>query len=175
MKNYFRSFTINFLVAGFSVLLGCSNSNTSSKAMSKADSISFAKAVFDLYKPDTSISAKIRTESNVRQVKFSTKSWAPISWSTVLDYSGDYDLAPLIFSGGIPVKGLMINETGLSALRALPSTRKRIYLRFGKNKDGEYTVMVLPIDASGRVTKSDNANFDHLDPCPIFCPSNFDN
>lgn len=143
-------------------------------SLTNTDSSNIALAYLKAHSNESNIQALAKTTfQDTTQKKFSAAAWAPLPWSTVENYSFNHDQSPLMVSQGNIVKGLMIDATGLSAVRALPATVKKIYLRFGKKPTGEYTIMVLPVDGNNNVRKSDNMNYDHLDPCPTYCPANF--
>lgn len=154
------------------LLTACNNQNESACFKTREDSLAFAQAVIKMY--DTATKPESVTIMERDAQKFSTTAFAPLPWQSVVDFANAHDTTPLFRLGGVPVKGLMVDATGLNYLRALPAaTYSKLYLRFGKKTDGSYTVMILPVKTNGQVEMVDNKNYDHLDPCPSSCPTNF--
>ena len=155
---------------------GCNNNSNNDCFKTQKDSIEFVKKVMNVY-PNEFPSVKTESTKNIPKdvSAFSAVPFQGITWQTVMDYSTAHDSAPLMAIGGVVVKGLMIDENGLTTIRGLRSQIKKIYLRFGRKSNGDYTIMLLPVDDSGNVNKTDGLNnYDHLDPCPTYCPKNFE-
>lgn len=169
MKKLISSLPILLLV----FLAACNNQSKSTQFKTREDSLAFARAVISAYDTSWKPESLAVTERDVQ--KFSAAAFAPITWQDVVDFSNSHDAAPLFRRGGVPVKGLMVDANGLSYIRSLPAaTYSKLYLRFGKKADGSYTVMLMPVRTNGQVDKVDNKNYDHLDPCPSSCPTNFE-
>jgi hypothetical protein len=117
-----------------------------------------------------------------------SKDMEPIDWEKdVTRYAGNYDEYPaMIKANDTPMRGWRIYENDLDLIRKKVNYRQ-LYLRLGRRGDGSYTLMILPLKGDGSVlyrrgknpkrrpmTDPPDNNYDHLDPCPDQCPSDFD-
>lgn len=158
------------LISMIFVITACNNQSESTCFKTREDSLAFAKLVMEKY-PDTLPKEEMKIWVS-QENKIAAA--GPISWATVEAYSASHDSSPLFRIGGQTVKGLMVDATGLNYVRGLSAANySKLYLRFGKKPDGSYTVIILPVKTNGEIEKIDNRNYDHLDPCPTSCPTNF--
>ena len=138
------------------------------------DSIQFAKEVI----------AKYPNISRTAVVTFARKdTLTPIDWSVVNRYKDNYEDSPLLKRpDGMPYRGFLIDSAAYELLVKKHNRYKQLYLRLGRNSNAEYTIMILPMAGDSIIYKgkrnvnkgdADN-NYDHLDPCPDQCPTNFD-
>lgn len=98
--------------------------------------------------------------------------WGKLKWLDVEKFMGNFDKSDLYKSIGF--KGLAISNDGLKDIKKLPETVEKLNIRFGINNEGQFTVMVLPLDKNNYIDKTDDKNYDNLDPCPGSgdCPKN---
>ncbi|MEO6540543.1 MAG: hypothetical protein ABIN74_06130, partial [Ferruginibacter sp.] len=141
-------FKIPFTIFLFAILLSFSACNDNSGKdcfKTKQDSLAFAKTVFMLYP----------IEKNVPLiVTFSERTAAapsePVPWDTIDRYKSQYDANPLLQKpgpGGAYYKGFILDAASFTAFKSNADCAQ-LYLRFGTKDNGEYTIMVLPMDKS---------------------------
>jgi len=156
-------------------IASCTERSSSNAFSSKQDSVTFARAVYQLYSDD------------VTQVKLDTN-WLPgndgvhpITWDTVQAYQDFYDKEPGLFNlQKQPYKGFSVDANGYAWITRNKAIQG-LYLRLGRKGDGSYTIMLLGTDSSGKIlqknslrtatgTNGDPSNFDNSIPCPDDCP-----
>lgn len=153
----------------------CSNGNDV-VFKTKDDSLKFAKAYYQKYPGENSVTTQYRSDSA------GATGFGPILWKDVLNYEAAYDKQPIIYNpAGVALQGFAIDTTGYSMIQKNPII-KGLYLRFGRKYDGSFTIMVLGTNAKGYImtdniakdsTLGDGApsNFDNIPPCPQICPT----
>ncbi len=177
MKKHFALLPAALLLT-IVMMNACQNKQEGKSFNSKEDSVQFAKTVIEQYPNsfletgDTSI---LPTKPGGLQ---------PIPWDTVLAYKNYYDKDPKLFNlENLPYKGFNIDPDGYRRIMKNAKV-KGIYLRMGRRPSGEYTIMLLGTDSSGKIVSQvevpalagnetspkDTTDYDHLEPCPTNCP-----
>jgi len=162
------------VVTGLFILHSCNNKQASQSFATKTEALHFADSIYASYPGVTRASVATFTRKDTL---------TPIDWDVVIQYSRNYDDSPLLKKPDMtPYKGFLIDSAGYALLVRKHNKYKQVYLRFGRRSNGEYTIMVLPMAADSIIHRgrrnpnkaTDNNNYDHLDPCPEQCPTNFD-
>lgn len=155
-------------------LAACNNGEDQVCFKTQEDSLKFARAVMSKYADSLAKNESINWVDASQKMAAAPLA-APLPWDSVVKYANAHDASPLFRIGGNPTKGLMVDENGLNYVRGLDQRNyTKLYLRFGKKSNGDYTVILLPVKPNGEIEKIDNRNYDHLDPCPSSCPTNFE-
>ena len=181
MKKILKLSTIILLLFSLNACINDNKQSFGETLKSKEDSVKFAETIMEKY----SINKKVEftsAQSNFKNINPTIRSFNPVDWDLIVANAGNYDTFPL----GIREKGFMIDERGINFIKA-NDRYKRIYLRFGKRSNDpniktDYTVMIIPLDGTGKVLYKgvaqsgigDDSNYDELDPCPSACPTDFD-
>jgi len=163
-----------------SILTTSCNLFSSNQAFTtKEDSLIFARKVYaKYYNADQSVVVKFDSVP----AQYAGQKTHPIDWDTVRHYRALYDQHPLLLMpDGTPYRGFKLDSSGFKMLKS--SKYYELYIRLGRKDDQTYTFMILPIDKDGKLVqrsprsvKTDpNDNYDHLDPCPENCPTDWDN
>ncbi|MFT3979691.1 MAG: hypothetical protein QM687_04420 [Ferruginibacter sp.] len=159
------------------LLYGCGQNDTK-PLETKEDSLVFARSIMDKY-PQEGLHQQ-KPADTIPGGKGGTAEkygFSPISWSTAQSYMANYDKDPQLKSPyGYYYQGFCVDTAGMIILRQTKEI-KGLFLRIGKKDNGEYTVMVLGTNASGKIIDTlskdgdpKGTNFDALDPCPNTCP-----
>src|SRR5688572_757978 len=133
--------------ATLAAIIGCNQQSSNSELFkTKADSIAFAKKIFEIYPEEQG--PKI---ADFGGGKKSIKTLDNINWSRVLEYGANYTKHPLIRNKN----GFLIDANGMNLLRS-HTNYQQVFLRFGKFSDDpkvldDYTVMLIPLGAERRV------------------------
>ncbi len=175
-RNLLISIYCYVLAVGIFVLTSCNDGQKFASLSSKQDSLNFANKIYESY-PDEPL-----TGVGTFEKRDTTK---PVSWEDVELFTQIYDRHPLLRQpgqNGKPYKGFIIDSSGLAELIDKYQKKKydRLYLRLARKDNGDYTFLILPMkgDTLIQTRKHDKTtgddNYDHLDPCPDQCPTNFD-
>jgi hypothetical protein len=177
MKILLRPLTVVFISASIFLLAACNETGASGPKdcfKNQKDSIDFAKAVYEKYK----IAEAAKVVSFVDDHLKITQS-QPVHWDTISKYAVNYDKAPILTKPDkTAYKGFILNSASFTQFKDNVSCAQ-LYFRLGKKDNGEYTIMVLPMDANNAILQNrvlppnQNLNHDHLDPCPTVCPTNW--
>ncbi len=171
MKLLFKILGTFFLCSILLNFIACKGDPGKDCFKTKQDSLDFANAVLKKY----SIEKK-----SLFVVKFVESSALapsePVPWETINRYKESYDLKPIFKNpDSVAYKGFILNAKSFAAFKGNPNCYQ-LYLRFGLKDNGEYTVMVLPMDNAKNLLQTtalpadQDLNHDHLDPCPSECP-----
>jgi len=165
-----------FAIFLFAILLSftaCNDDSGKDCFKTKQDSLAFAKAVLKTYPNEKNLPLVVTFAERSAAIAPSE----PVAWDTIDRYKRQYDQSPLLQKpGGAYYKGFILNATSFAAFKSNANCAQ-LYLRLGTKDNGEYTIMVLPMDKSKNLLQSMpspagmNLNHDHLDPCPSECPN----
>lgn len=165
-----------FTIFLFAILLSfsaCNDDSGKGYFKTKQDSLAFAKTVFKVYPGERNVSLIVTFSENTAAAVPSQ----PVSWETIDRYKSQYDASPLLQKpSGAYYKGFILDAASFAAFKSNANCAQ-LYLRLGTKDNGEYTIMVLPMDKSKNLLQSMpsptgvNLNHDHLDPCPSECPN----
>lgn len=174
--------TINLLcvvvLTGLIFFTSCKQPGSS--FINKEDSLSFAKAYYDLYPEENSVKTLLKPDSG------SISAVQPISWEQVIRFRDQYDKHPLIYNlKGEALKGFSVDANGYNQIKSNDAING-LYLRLARKDNGAFTIMLLGLDENGKVIgegqqiqmraakdSTHDSDFDNIDPCPANCPPNF--
>lgn len=175
MKLLLKIFLSIFLCVILISLSACNDNAGKDNFKTKQDSLAFAKTVFKAYPNEKNLPLVVTFAERSSEKMLSE----PVAWDTIDKYKTQYDISPLLQKpgGGAYYKGFILNTASFTTFKNNTNC-SQLYFRLGKNDNGEYTIMVLPMDAKRNLLQStpvtgvgQNLNQDHLDPCPSECPN----
>ncbi|MEP6675786.1 MAG: hypothetical protein ABJA78_11545 [Ferruginibacter sp.] len=174
MKKLKLFLTLAILLFILIINFGCSNNASHNiELLNKTDSLNFAESIYKKYAVKKPLTLTFKNYKGLTPSE-------PVSWDIIKQYQENYDRNPqLVRPDGVPYKGFILDGGSFTAFKNNTSCNQ-LYFRLGMNEHDEYTIMVLPMDRSGKVLQVErralgqDLNHDHLDPCPDVCPTNMD-
>jgi hypothetical protein len=147
--------------------LSCNEGGGSSSMKTKEDSLAFARAVMERYPERATSRAMMMAADSSGEI-------APpeIAWDSVVKYRDRYDKNPFALEAAEkPINGYVVDESTYALITGNPDI-KSLFLAFGRKADESHTIMLLGLDADGKMISDDakHANYDYSSPCPDRCP-----